>query len=161
VGVGTTSRVLLPRATVEERARVEPPPAPALEAPHRRGRILIVDDEPVLAGVMVEALEDHDVTVVTSGLEALERCDEGAYDVIFCDLMMPDMSGMEVFEKIRSSHAGLEERIVFVTGGAFTPKARAFLDSTTNLRIEKPFHIDALQRLACELMQKWAPRPDD
>jgi PAS domain S-box-containing protein len=157
VGVGTTSRVSLPRATAEERARVQSPPSPIPEKPLRGGRILIVDDEPVLAGVMVEALEEHECVLVTSGKEALECCARGRFDLIFCDLMMPDMSGMEVYEIVRSTYPGLEERIVFVTGGAFTPKARAFLEVTKNPRIEKPFHIDALSDLARELIQKWVP----
>ena len=61
------------------------------------------------------------------------------YDVIFSDLMMPEMSGMDLHDELARHFPDAAERMVFVSGGAFTPNAKAFLDRVTNERIEKPF----------------------
>jgi DNA-binding NtrC family response regulator len=64
---------------------------------------------------------------------------------------MPGMSGIQLFEALKSKAPGLEQRLVFMTGGAFTPEAEAFLDEITNARVEKPFDfakVDKLLRLA-------------
>ena len=66
------------------------------------------------------------------------------FDVVFCDLMMPGMSGIELFERVRAEHPGIERRIVFMTGGAATPLASAFLASVDNRRVEKPFSLGLL-----------------
>jgi CheY-like chemotaxis protein len=66
------------------------------------------------------------------------------FDVILCDLMMPQMTGMELFEELKPLVPDLERRAVFLTGGAFTPGARAFLKKTTCHRLEKPVERNAL-----------------
>jgi CheY-like chemotaxis protein len=59
--------------------------------------------------------------------------------------MMPNMNGMDLFAAIRAARPGLERRIVFVTGGAFVPRLAAFLDSTDNPRVLKPFNETQLR----------------
>ena len=49
---------------------------------------------------------------------AIVRNDSFPYDLVFCDLMMPDVNGMDIFEAIREQHPGQESRVVFVTGPA-------------------------------------------
>ena len=61
--------------------------------------------------------------------------------------MMPDVSGMDVFARMDESRPGYGERFIFMTGGAFTPKAREFLESVDNEYIEKPFSIRELRKL--------------
>ena len=120
-----------------------PPSEPA--PPSKSHRILLVDDEVRIARVLREGLVGHEVTVATSGREALAHL-EGSrtFDVIVCDLMMPDMSGMEVHDHVRTLRPGLERRMVFITGGAFTPHATEFLARVANPRLEKPFRIHEL-----------------
>lgn len=115
-----------------------PAPAPA----PRRLRILIVDDEPLVRRVLSLVLHrEHDVVVAESGEEALALLEPGDVDVVLCDLMMPGMSGMEVYEQVRRRRPGFERRIVFVTGGAFVPRLAEFLDSVDNLKLLKPFNV--------------------
>ena len=74
-------------------------------------------------------LAKHDVTVVNDGRSALELLATGKeFDVVLSDLMMPNMSGMALFRAIVELHPGLAKKVVFITGGAFTPEAHAFLD---------------------------------
>ncbi len=142
---GTTFTVRLPPA-IESRAAAAPL-ASASMAPPRRGRILVVDDEPAL-GVALRRLllADHDVEVVTSAAAASQRVASGEhYDVILCDLLMPGMSGMELHAELVKEMPDLAGRMVFLTGAVSTPRARGFLDTIPNARLEKPVRAEDLR----------------
>jgi CheY-like chemotaxis protein/two-component sensor histidine kinase len=151
-GDGATFRVVLPTTDLREdqarTVRSEPPPSNA-----QRARVLVVDDELPIANTMRELLGlEHDVVVATSGREALAVVRSGAeFDVIFCDLMMPGMSGVDLYEQLSAQCSGLERKIVFMTGGAFTTRAAEFLASVDNRRIEKPFSLGLLERITREM----------
>ena len=150
VGRGSTFRVTLPPA----KYGVGDVPSPAGPQPvdgtaaRAHARVLVVDDEPLLAGMIVRVLApDHQVDFALSARDAVERL-AGAtapYDVILCDLMMPEMTGMDLFAEVARLYPGLEERFVFMTGGAFTQRAIEFLARVKNPRIEKPFDAGALR----------------
>lgn len=114
-----------------------------------RGRVLVIDDEPLLGRTLRLAFqEDHEVVVVTSGREALELLATDAdFDLILCDLMMPDMNGMQVYERMLQERPSIIERLVFMTGGAYTPEARAFLDQHIDAQLEKPFDMARFEGL--------------
>jgi CheY-like chemotaxis protein len=83
---------------------------------------------------------------------------ERAYDVILCDLIMPEMTGMDVYRAALQRTTPMHDRIVFMTGGAFTQRARDFLESVPNLRIEKPFELGHLERTIYEAADLIDPR---
>jgi two-component system, cell cycle sensor histidine kinase and response regulator CckA len=142
VGKGSVFRVALPASDEKPRDESHPPPA---SSPERKQRILIVDDEPRLAVTLKMLLRDHDVEVADGGRRALERIErDRAFDVLLCDLMMVDVDGVEVYERVRASVPGLEQRIIFMTGGAFTSRASEFLASIPNVCLEKPFPVEEL-----------------
>jgi CheY-like chemotaxis protein len=116
---------------------------PKADMERGRARILIIDDDPGLGRVMALMLTgEFDMTVRTSGQEALDLIARGErFDLILCDLIMPAVTGMDFFDRLPAVAAELVERTVFVTGGAYTPKAEAFLAQTSIPRIEKPFQI--------------------
>ncbi|HEX8704112.1 MAG TPA: response regulator [Myxococcaceae bacterium] len=117
-----------------------------MNATARRGRILIVDDEPRLITSMRLLLEpSHDVFATTRGSEALEMVSAGErFDVIVCDLQMPEMPGKVVYERLREQAPELAERLVFISGGAYTQAARDFIRSVRNRVLEKPVRPDVL-----------------
>ena len=121
----------------------------------RRGSILVIDDEETLAQAIRRFLSvEHNVTAVYRARDALDLLELGTrYDVILCDLMMPQITGMELFNEIIRLDPAQAGRIVFLTGGAFTASAREFLVSTTNRRIEKPFDLKEVRRLVNELIR--------
>jgi CheY-like chemotaxis protein len=69
------------------------------------------------------------------------------FDVILCDLMMPEMSGMDFYQELCAHAPQQASVVVFLTGGAFTPRARRFLDEIPNRWLEKPFDPAALSSL--------------
>lgn len=115
----------------------------------QRGRVLIIDDEVRLAHTLRIALSsNHEVDLAHNGRQALERLRGPAvYDVVLCDMLLPDISGAEVFETIRREAPELVERFVFLTGGAFAPSTRDFLRDVPNEKLEKPFDLEALEAL--------------
>ncbi|HEY5921113.1 MAG TPA: ATP-binding protein [Kofleriaceae bacterium] len=146
-GTGTTVRIAIP-STPEQVQTVTVEQELATAVPTERRRVLIIDDDrPVAAAIALE-LGDHDVVVTESGREALELLRrEKDFDLILCDLMMPEVTGMDVYESLRAIDPALVERVVLMTGGAFTPAARQFLFEVNAPLIEKPFEAGALQAL--------------
>ena len=108
--------------------------------------MLVIDDELAIGRLLATVLAHHRIEVVASGEAGLARLREtDAFDVILCDLMMPRVSGIDVYTAIAAERPGLERRFVFISGGAFTPSSQAFLERVPNQRVDKPFTIDALE----------------
>ena len=106
----------------------------------------MVDDEPLVGRALQRMLSaEHEVKVLDSGKKALDDLLGGArYDLILCDLMMPEMTGMELHAALVRHDPAQAARMLFLTGGAFTGAARAFLDRVPNVRLEKPFNAAEL-----------------
>jgi CheY-like chemotaxis protein len=143
------------------------PPAQAEPSPHPRPaqigrrRILVVDDEPLVARAIRRHLTDHDVQVVTSGREALQLLGSGEpFDTVLCDMMMPDLTGMDVYDALRERHPDIVERFLFMTGGTFTDRMRDFRMSVGNPFLDKPVQLAALRAALAEQVPA-APRRVD
>ena len=149
---GTRFTVTLQAAGAPE-ASAEGNRARSRERVNSRARILIIDDEPLLGQTLRFAFQDkHDVEVASSGREALERLGaDSDFDLVLCDLMMPDVSGEHVYRAVSERAPGLLPRFVFMTGGAFTERAQEFLAQFAGRQLEKPFNIDEVELLLSEL----------
>ncbi len=150
---GTTMRVLLRAAREVEQVAVEPRVGPAKSA---RGRVLIVDDEPAMCRSLQSLLRSsHEVSTAGGGEAALELLARGErYDVILCDLMMPGLNGMALFGELERHQPGLQQQMIFMTGGAFTAEARAFLGGCSNLRLQKPFAAEELEAAIQQVLSR-------
>jgi CheY-like chemotaxis protein len=115
----------------------------------RPGRVLVVDDDEALARVLVRALSaSHEVSYVTSARTAIERLLGGAtYDVVLCDVQMPDMDGLAMHAELARRAPDVAQRIIFMTGDREHPRTRAFLDATPNLCLAKPVNLEGLHEL--------------
>jgi two-component system, cell cycle sensor histidine kinase and response regulator CckA len=154
LGRGTTVRVTLPIAAAH------PPPVRCTSRPPRatpapRKRVLVVDDEPLVARALQRALRAHEVTIALGGREALDVLRAVTFDVIVCDLMMPDMSGIDLYEQLPDE---IRRRFVFATGGAFSPRAQQFLAEVPNRKIDKPFNARAVEKLVGDFSPAGAAR---
>lgn len=157
LGRGTTFRVTLPVASPDAWPARESAKRPVLSA--RRGRVLSVDDEPSIGKTLRRVLSrEHEVVTETSAAAALARIDAGEdFDVIFCDLMMPVMSGAEFHRALQERAPAMVERVVFLTGGAFTESAREFMDETEAPYIVKPFDVRDLREAIAAALEPAGP----
>ncbi len=149
LGKGATFRVALPAST-ESRPVLG---VPRDEVAMPRARVLVIDDDAYVAAAVRRLLKGCDVTVCSSGAAGVAHVASGnAVDVILCDVMMATMSGMDIYAAVAKTHASLAERIVFITGGAFTSEAQEFLDSIPNPKLDKPFDPRRLRDLVRQLV---------
>jgi signal transduction histidine kinase/CheY-like chemotaxis protein len=146
-GGGATFVIELPSGAPAETADAHPAETGLEPAPRRT--ILVVDDEPDVAELLTEALmlDGHRVDTVNSGAAALTRIVDSRYDLVFSDMKMPIMSGIELYEEVARRRPGLERRMIFVTGDNLNPGTKQFLDRTGAVNVSKPFHLDAIRRL--------------
>ncbi len=139
-GEGTTVRVHL-RAHVPVAIRASAPPPS--ETTRSRKRVLVVDDEPLIRAVLQRILGgDHDVVCASAGEQALALLETDLFDLILCDVMMPGMSGLEVYRRIAAAKSGLEQRVVFMSGGTIGAVIEEQLDALPNRRLGKPFTVE-------------------
>ena len=160
-GKGTTFEVVLPMAEARTSGATSAF-SPMAEASTSRSRLLIIDDEPLLIAALSRTLApEHEVVAFTHAHHALERLRAGErYELILCDLMMPEMTGMELHATLVREAPGQAERMVFLTGGAFTEAARTFLDTSQLPWLEKPFEPETLRtRLRALLAERRQPSP--
>ncbi len=144
-GTGTTFRVLLPVAPAEDApSQTAPsPPRPAV-----RPRVLAIDDDEGILTTLTRVLRnDCDLVTVASARDAFGRIQAETFDVILCDLMMPQMTGMELHTVLKAAAPAEADKMIFLTGGTFTPQAQTFLDTVPNLRLEKPFDVKHLRAI--------------
>lgn len=114
----------------------------------RRGRVLVVGEEALETRRLADALIEHHFVVATSGAEALAVIAEGRpYDLVLCDVMLRDMTGVELLSRLWRDHPAQGQRLVFTTRGQLSPALRYLLDGVPNLCVELPFDTDALRGL--------------
>jgi two-component system, cell cycle sensor histidine kinase and response regulator CckA len=135
LGEGSVFEVRLP---VAERAAVAELPVQSL--PRRRARVLVVDDDSRVLAVLSRMLDGHDVSVAQGALAAIAQLQAQAdgFDAVVCDVLMPDMSGIDLYHEMERQHPALIGRVVFLSGGANTEIAREFLRSVDNPCLKKP-----------------------
>ncbi len=106
-------------------------------------RVAIIDDNELVAEA-IERLIGHraDTELFTSPRDFLDTVDNGVtFDLIFCDLIMPQVSGVDVYDHLQRHHPELIECMVIVTGGATTPWGRDFLRT-----VELPLLLKPVER---------------
>lgn len=149
-GAGTLFRITLPAAPAPKaEAQLAPP---RREGATPRGRLFIVDDDAKVLAMLDRILgQRHDVTLANDGAEALAVIAAGRrFDLVLCDLMMPRMNGMDLFERVQEIAPEQASGFVFLCGGAVTQRAAEFLDAHAGQRFDKPFQLHALEAMIAE-----------
>ncbi len=144
VGKGSTFRVALPAHQPERSTAAFP--APELPPP-TRVKLLVVDDEPYICTAIQRLLRrEHRVTALTTVREALALLEGGErFDVILSDLMMPEQNGEDFYKELKRVAPDQARRMIFMTGGAFTPRSEEFLRSSPVPQVAKPISLEMLQ----------------
>jgi PAS domain S-box-containing protein len=149
-GKGSTFRVVLRMAPQETEALTRTGSRLALPSANApRARVLVVDDEPNVTSSLQRVLSsEHEVATANSGHDALKMLSsDRGFDVILCDVMMPGMTGMDLYAELARAAPEVTGRVVFMTGGAFTPRAVSFLQGVPNPKIGKPLNLEELRML--------------
>ena len=144
VGRGSTFRVALPAQKEERHSTAIRPIAPG---PDSRLKLLVVDDEPYICTAIQRLLRrEHEVTALTTVREAMALVERGErFDVILSDLMMPEQNGEEFYKELQRVAPEQAQRMIFMTGGAFTPRSEEFLRSSRVPQVSKPLSLEVLQ----------------
>lgn len=137
-------------AALDEVAPISVASVPAsLESPSTaRGRLLIVDDETSVASMLARTFEtQYAVTTCAAAEEALQVLLHTEFDVVLCDVMMPGMNGMALYDELGHSSPAAQDRFIFMTGGGLLPEVSEFLSRIERPKIEKPFDLAKLTEL--------------
>jgi PAS domain S-box-containing protein len=122
--------------------------------PEQRARILVIDDETLAAKALARILREHTVEIADHAPSGLNLLLQGEYDVIFCDLMMPELSGMAVFAEVERKRPAAASRMVFITGGTFTEEARTFAARHADRCLFKPFDSTLVKETVARVMEQ-------
>ncbi len=142
-GAGTTFRISLP---VADDASGDITGDLEMQIERASARILVIDDEPLIANALKRALNKHTVVIELSGRSAIDRLGTGeSFDLVFSDLFMPDMTGIDVYRWAETNRPELLSTFVFMTGGLFSVRMDEFLADVPNDRIEKPFELEKIR----------------
>ena len=146
-GEGTRVRLWLPAS---QQPQTPEPPLQVGEPSEAwpRGRVLLVDDERnVLESLELALAPMHDITTASTARDARRALAIESFDVVLCDLVMPGESGIDLYRHVTEHQPDLQDRFIFMTGGAFLPSADEFLAGVPNAHVEKPFDMKELEQL--------------
>ncbi|MCC6750191.1 MAG: response regulator [Deltaproteobacteria bacterium] len=145
VGVGTCFTLTLP--VREDQVRVVPAAIRDAAPPRRRKLLMIDDEEAVLRGFRRVLSGEFEIQSTSSPRAALELVAEHPFDVILCDVMMPELSGLEFHRRLQANLPEQAARIVFITGGTFTPEEEQQLRAMANPVLAKPIEPAELAQI--------------
>jgi two-component system NtrC family sensor kinase len=153
-GQGTVFRIELP---VGDELRAEPAAPAAVLAPAQAQAqaMLVVDDEPRMASALAHLLRRSGYVVDTAanGRVALDKLQERTYDLILCDLRMPELDGAGLYRELEACYPQLRRRVIFLTGDTLSPEAREFLETAGVVRLSKPFRTAEVRRAVRQALQ--------
>jgi signal transduction histidine kinase/CheY-like chemotaxis protein len=153
-GEGTTFTVDLPLTNPPSSPTPHSTQGPRPPAPGGALKILAVDDESSVLAFLTRALSDHHLTTETNPHAALERILRGEDELILCDLMMPEMTGIDLYEQVKRHDPELAQRMIFMTAGVFTEETSILAEQQiTGGWIEKPIRVADLELLIAERLE--------
>ena len=158
-GRGTTFLVWLPAASTVVSVAVASAPPPPVPAPAKiaRSRILVIDDEPRIVEAFVLLLgKGHDIQTTSSGRAALELCQRQEFDLIFCDMRMPTMTGDEIYRLLQEQNPNQSRNMVFMTGSLMSERDLRALTSSEVGVLRKPFSAAELYAVLCDRLGRRA-----
>jgi CheY-like chemotaxis protein len=118
-------------------------------------RILVVEDEPTVARLIVDVLQEegHFATASFDSREGLSLLSKHSYDLVICDLRMPDVDGRLFFHTLRRAKSPLQRQILFITGDTLSPSSLEFIESNRLPYLAKPFSVEELKHAVLQQLQ--------
>ncbi len=139
----------IPAATVEATA-------PDIDSPISGKDLLIVDDEVGTTKALVRVFQrdGHTLDTASNGREALDKLRARSYDLILCDLRMPELDGPTLYRTLACEHPHLQQHFIFLTGDTMSPEAKTFLDECRAPYLAKPFRAADIRGLVQQTLQR-------
>jgi len=155
-GQGTVFRVVLPVPAEVSTGRAPTSTDTPLAVTRSAKTILVVDDEPGIASALAHLLrrDGHTVDTAANGQLAVTKLHTQAYDLILCDLRMPELDGPGLYQALQQQQPHLLRRMIFLTGDTLSEEARTFLEQTEVPRLTKPFRAAEVRQLVQQVLQK-------
>lgn len=110
-----------------------------------QSRVLIIDDDEGMRFTVSAILAEYDVSLAPSARDAVVLLESLVYDAVLCDVMMPVMTGAELYESLPPD-SPMRSRFVFMTGGALPCSMRSFLALRAVPVLQKPFGVEELRK---------------
>ena len=144
-GVGNAFLVELPM--------VESVPSQNAQISFHDKKVLVVDDEEFLLECLTDAISSWGcaATPCAMGAEAIQKLQEGTYDLIISDIRMPGLSGIQLYQWIQANQPAMAKQILFTTGDSFDPETRGFLETEKVPHLGKPFDLKKLKQALSDL----------
>jgi CheY-like chemotaxis protein len=126
-------------------------------APHIPATILVIDDEPSVVRALAGLLrrDGYRVGTASNGRHALARLQEQPYDVIVCDLRMPELDGPAFYATLTQQYPALRQRVIFLTGDTGGEDNRTFLTQCGRPWLRKPSPITTIRRAIQDVLQAY------
>jgi len=142
------------RGPAVNRNPVTASPHAVLRSNHRGTRVLVVEDEPTVARLIADVLEDEGlhVDVLLDGREALDRAGREPFDLVICDMKMPGLDGQNFYQSLARARNPLQERFLFVTGDVLAQQTQEFLERNRLPHVAKPFRVEELTEKVFSLL---------
>jgi CheY-like chemotaxis protein len=154
-GMSTTYFVEFPNLTGEVPKEISGKPSKQYTWLHGK-RGLLIDDDVQLMNLLSKFFETAgcETEVVPDGKSALDKLDGSSYDFIFCDIKMPTMNGITLYQQLKEKRSSHLEKIIFVTGDVTGYDAQEFLKSVQNPILVKPFDLEEVKRTVQRMLTK-------
>jgi DNA-binding response OmpR family regulator len=122
----------------------------------QKPRLLIIDDEPLVVSMLTRLLRRrYDITTTTSGVEGLRLASDEPWDAILCDVMLPELSGPQLLQRLQAEGRPVAAKVGFMTGGAFGSEASSFLEGLgRDGWLAKPFGLAQLEEFVERLVER-------
>jgi len=148
--------LLLTRTAAVPASRLRAVDLPSTSPDHRGMRVLVVEDEPTVARLIADVLEDEGlrVDVLLDGREALNRASREQFDLVICDMKMSGIDGRHFYEALANSRSPLKERFLFVTGDTLARHTQRFLERNHLPHLAKPFRVEELTAKVAGLLNR-------
>lgn len=116
-------------------------------------KILIIDDEPSIAEVIDFFCMriGYSTEAVQSGKSAMEKIRDNQYCAVLCDLQMPGLNGMEIYDKLKEVNTDLSEKFVLLTGTMLDQEMETAVTEHKIKVLHKPFRFDGIRKVFSEL----------
>jgi len=123
-------------------------------APQTALQVLVVDDDPGILNALTRLLQrdGHTVQTATDGQAALAFLQEGSYDLILCDLLMPELDGQTLYGLLQRQLPALCQRMIFLTGDTLSPESMLFVEQCGQPWIPKPCSIDEIRTTMAQVL---------